>query len=261
MSDESWTTTLRHPARGAPLGRVVVLAHSGAGPNALLPMLRHLPDAYELVGVTLPGRERRFGDDVPDAPPEPAAVVDAALRELHRLPRLPTVHFGHSLGAALAAALTLAAPDLCEGLVLSAHPAGPPAERATDWPEQELLDIIRLGGGTPAEVLREPFLREHVLAVLRHDLTLGQRLAEEITGREIPVPVCVLAGEDDELVDVEQLARWQHQAVAGYSQRVFPGGHFFLLDDDNAPAVAAETAAVLQQRPHPGGASDGGDVV
>lgn len=248
MSDESWTASLRRPAHGPALGRLVVLAHSGAGPNALLPMLRHLPDAYELVGVTLPGRERRLGEGVSDAPPESAVVVDAVLQELRRLPRLPTVHFGHSMGAALAAALALAAPELCEGVVLSAHPGSPRAEWATDWPERDLLDIIRRGGGTPAEILREPLLREHVFTVLRHDLTLGQRLAEDNMGRKILVPVCVLAGEEDGLVDGEQLTQWQTHAAAGYRQRLFPGGHFFLLDDENAPAVAAEIAAVLQQR-------------
>ncbi|MEU3161549.1 alpha/beta fold hydrolase [Streptomyces griseoincarnatus] len=230
------------------MGRLVVMAHSGAGPNALLPMLRHLPDAYELVGVTLPGRERRLWEGVSDVPPEPAAVVDAVLRELRRPPRLPTVHFGHSMGAALAAALALAAPELCEGVVLSAHPGNPRAEWATDWSEQDLLDIIRRGGGTPAEILREPLLREHVFTVLRHDLTLGQALAEDNEGRKIPVPICVLAGEEDELVDVDELARWQTQAAAGYRQRLFPGGHFFLLDDENAPAVAAEIATALRQR-------------
>ncbi|MEU9333233.1 alpha/beta fold hydrolase [Streptomyces sp. NPDC048290] len=248
MSDESWTAALRRPAQGAALGRLVVLAHSGAGPNALLPMLRHLPDAYELVGVTLPGRERRLWEGVSDTPPESAAVVNAVLRELRRLPRLPTVHFGHSMGAALAAALALAAPELCKGVVLSAHPGSPRTEWATDWPERDLLDIIWRGGGTPVEILQEPLLREHVFTVLRHDLTLGQRLAEDNVGRKIPVPICVLAGEEDELVDVDQLTRWQTQAAAGYRQRLFPGGHFFLLDDENASAVAAEIAAVLRQQ-------------
>lgn len=256
-SRKEWTAVLR-PARGAgPHGRVVAVPNAGAGPNSLLPLLKRLPDSIEVVGVTLPGRERRYTETFADTPDDPPAVVRAVLGELRRMPALPTVYFGHSMGSVLAAALALEAPDLCAGLVLSAPPdvdAGVPGDAGTAgysgdsgdaWDEAALLDVVRRGGGTPAEVLADPFFRDRVLSLLRCDLTLGRRLARLNAGRALPVPPTVLTGEDDALVTGPEPAAWTTYASAGRRQRSFPGGHFYLLDPNNRDAVAAEISAAF----------------
>ncbi|MFD9623768.1 thioesterase II family protein [Streptomyces virginiae] len=242
MTEQSWTAVLR-PARDMRRGRVVAMAHSGSGPNTLLPLLRRLPAGLEVAGVTLPGRERRFGEDL-EVLDNPDHAVSVVLEELRAAPPLPTVLFGHSMGAVFAAALTLAAPELCQGLVLSAHPAPESrARQAREWTEADLLGILKLGGGTPAEFLNDPLLREHVLGVLRCDLTLGHHLTVSIAGRELPVAPTVLGGADDELVPPADLGQWSTRAVL--RPRLFPGGHFYLLDKANQDAVAAEIAAAF----------------
>ncbi|MCX2185012.1 alpha/beta fold hydrolase [Streptomyces sp. SKN60] len=240
MPEQSWTAVLR-PAEGIRWGRVIALAHSGAGPNALLPLLRRLPAGLEVVGVTLPGRERRFGEGL-DALDDPGAAVAAVLEEMRAAAPLPTVFFGHSMGASFAAALALAAQEMCQGLVLSAQPT--PESRAgqnEDWTEEKLLDILKLGGGTPDEILGHRELREHLLAVLRCDLRLSQRLAVGTAGRKFPVAPVVMGGADDELVPRGELDLWS--VHTGIRPRLFPGGHFYLLDEANMDSVAAEIAA------------------
>ncbi|MEU9862156.1 alpha/beta fold hydrolase [Streptomyces sp. NPDC047971] len=244
-----WTVPLR-PARATPTGRVVALAHSGSGPNALLPLLRRLPDDIEVVGVTLPGRERRFGESCATLPDDIDGALAAVLAELRAAPPLPTVLFGHSMGAAFAAALALAAPELCHGLALSGHPTlESRAGRAEDWTEDDLMDVIRLGGGTPDEFLEDPVIREHLLELLRCDLTLGRRLAVRNAGRQLPVAPLVLGGRDDELVPPGELDDWSTRTPL--RPRLFPGGHFYLLDEANTQAVACEIAALLPRRPAP----------
>lgn len=232
------------PARGVPRARVIALAHSGAGPNALLPLLRRLHPDAEVLGVTLPGRERRFAESCAGLADDIDGLLARIRAELAAEPPLPTGYFGHSMGAALAAALALADPGGCRKLVLSGHPTlESRAGRAEDWTEDDLLDVIRLGGGTPAEILADPVIKEHLLTVLRCDLTLGRRLAERNAGRPLPVPPTVLGGLDDELVPPAELDAWAERVPL--RRRLYPGGHFYLLDEANLDAVAAEITAGL----------------
>ncbi|MEU3609024.1 alpha/beta fold hydrolase [Streptomyces sp. NPDC035033] len=245
MSEPRWTTVVR-PAAGAPRARVVVLPHSGSGPNTLLPTLRRLPGDHEVVGVTLPGRERRFAESCAGVADDPEGVLRAVLAELEAAPPAPTVLFGHSMGAVFAAALAVEAPGLCRGLVLSAYPGHPAAaERTAEWTDEELLDVVRRGGGTPEEALAEEAVREHVLRVMRCDLTLEQRFAARIAAKRLPVAPTVLGGLTDRIVTPEELDGWASRAPAGTRRRIFPGGHFYLLDPAHADAVAAETAGAL----------------
>ncbi|MER6103874.1 alpha/beta fold hydrolase [Streptomyces sp. NPDC001832] len=246
MPQHVWLTVIR-PANGPAVGRTVVLAHSGAGPNALLPTVRWLPRDIEVVGVTLPGRERRFGEDASQILDDPEAAVAAVAGELRSLAPVPSVLFGHSMGAAFAVALALAAPDLCQALVLSAHPdGGSRTALAGQWSQQDLMDILERGGGTPAEVLQDEYVQAHLLTVLRSDLTLGHRLATRHAHRTLPVPLIVLGGHDDALTETAELTRWSRRAGAGLRNRVFPGGHFYLLDEANQKDVADEIAGAFR---------------
>ncbi|MFC4533294.1 thioesterase II family protein [Sphaerisporangium dianthi] len=236
----TWTAELR-AARGEPEGRVVVFPHAGGGPNALMPLLGTLPDTYDVLGVTLPGRERRFNEGYDATPEDPRAVVEGVLAELTGLPSCPTVYFGHSMGVAIAVAVALAEPAACARLVLSAHPpAGVKYEREAAWNDAVLLDLVKLGGGTPPEILDNPFWRGYVLGLLRSDLTLAARLVRQNHGGRLTMPLTVIGGDRDELVHVRELVAWQERADAGARMRVFPGGHFYLLDEPNRQGVAAE---------------------
>jgi surfactin synthase thioesterase subunit len=239
----AWTAPIRPVL--APRGRLVACPHAGAGPHALLPVLSLLPHRLEVVGVTLPGRERRFAESAARTASDPAAVVAAVLSELAELPPLPTVLFGHSMGSALAAALAAADPGRFAGAVFSAHPAaGTPGHRAGRWADEELLAILRTGGGTPDDILRNPTWRRHLLDLLRIDLTLGVRLAAELDVGELALPVTVLTGEGDGITRPPSGTRWGPATRV----RTLPGGHFYLLDAANAAVVAAEIAAAFETR-------------
>lgn len=242
MSHDVWIAHMRHRPRQS-AGRVVVFPHSGAGPNALLPLVERLPGAYEVLGVTLPGRERRFGETAEVTPSE---LVAGLRRELSALDPCPTVLLGHSLGASIAVALALAEPAVCSALLVSAQlPGGSQAERPAGWDDADLLRIVEMGGGTPGELLADPTWRDHVLQLLRADLQLGAQLGHKNLEGVLSVPLRVLGGAEDRLVPAGQLALWKAHSTSDVQVKILPGGHFYLLDPANADAVAAEISAAL----------------
>lgn len=244
-----WLVPLRAGAGPRPR-RVVVVPHAGSGPSTLRPLWNALPADVEVVGVTLPGRERRAAERCDTTPSDPPGVVRAVLGELAALPPRPTALLGHSLGAALAGVLAASAPAAFTGAVLSSPPApGTPARCAGRFTDAELADLLRRGGAVPDVLLHDPELRVALLAVLRSDLTLAARLGHVDAERPVRVPLVVLSGREDEVAPSEGVAFWARRATAGLRRAVLPGGHFHLLDAANRAAVLDEVAGVLPAAP------------
>lgn len=49
--------------------------------------------------------------------------------------------------------------------------------------------------------------------------------------RTVPVPLCVLGGDDDDDVSEQRLTAWRAAAGAGFALERFHGGHFYLHED------------------------------
>ena len=243
-----WTAPLRR-AVAPPARRVVVVPHAGSGPSALRAVWDALPADVEVLGVTLPGRERRARERCDTTPSDPAGVVRAVLGELAALPPRPTALLGHSLGAALAGVLAVTGGGFA-GVLLSSPPApGTPARCAGRFTDAELMELLRRGGAVPEAVLTEAARQPALLAVLRSDLTLAARLGHVDAGRPVRVPMVLLAGAGDAVAPPEGLDFWADRAAGGVRRLVLPGGHFHLLDPANRAAVLAEVQRVLPQAP------------
>lgn len=243
-----WTAPLRR-AVGPPARRVVVVPHAGSGPSALRALWTALPADVEVLGVTLPGRERRAHERCDTTPSDPARVVRAVLDELAALPPRPTALLGHSLGAALAGVLAATGGGFAAVLLSSPPAPGTPARCAGRFTDAELLELLRRGGALPEAVLGEAARQPALLAVLRSDLTLAARLGHVDATRPVRAPMVVLAGAGDAVAPPEGLTFWADRAAGGVRRLVLPGGHFHLLDPANRAAVLAEVERVLPQAP------------
>ncbi|MFD0631671.1 thioesterase II family protein [Catenulispora yoronensis] len=120
-----WLSPLRR-AGGPVRSRLVVVPYAAAGATALRPVLTGLPEDVELLGVSLPGRERRFGEPPAGSIEE---IVEPVVAELTAREPVPTTLFGHCMGASLAVVLALRHPELFGGLVVSGQ--DPPGGRGT----------------------------------------------------------------------------------------------------------------------------------
>lgn len=231
----------------APRARLLCFPHGGRGPSLYRPWSSLLPADIELRAVSLPGRESRWDEAVPDDLPTMVDDLQHTVRSL--LDDVPVVFFGHSLGALLAVELgrrlTAGAGRAPVHLVASGcrPPQDPdPMADAADLPDADLAVVLGRLGGTAPEILANPEALDLVLPAVRADL----RLARSYRLPEAPVlacPVTVLVGDADPESAATDPGRWAAMTTAECEVRRFPGGHFFV--ERSLPLVVSVAVQVL----------------
>jgi len=233
-----------HSPRQATALRVVALPHAGGSAGYYTWLRDGLEPDEELVCAQYPGRqERRHEPPAIDIEEAVAHLADAVTA----LPPVPTILFGHSMGAALAFELALelgrrGAP--VAGLVASGRRAPgrrPPIPRQAPDDAEVLAAMRRLGGLDPA-VLRDPDVLAMLLPVLRADSALAESY-RPVPGSVVDCPITVLTGRDDPLVSQEDAHAWAAHTTANATVHVLPGGHFF-FDRDRAAVLGAVCSTV-----------------
>ena len=220
------------PVAGPSL-RLFTFPFAGGGARAFSAWPGHLPPEVELFAAQLPGREGRFKET-------PHVRLVDLVRDLAVAigPHLdvPYAFFGHSMGALVA--FTLARelrrmgarePQL---LMVSGRraPQLPDADPPIHaLPEEEFLQELRELNGTPEAVLQNEELLQLLLPILRADFAVCETY-EYAPEAPLSCPIVAFGGKDDADAPEEDIAAWSHQTTGSFSQRMFPGDHFYLLD-------------------------------
>jgi surfactin synthase thioesterase subunit len=211
-----------------PKGQVVLFPFAGAGPSAYRPWVAQAPPGIDLVAAAYPGRESRAGELPSHSLDLIAEEITAALQPLSDL---PTVFFGHSMGAYVAyeVAQRLAAAGAAPRCLIVSGARSPTArnhELLHPLPDQEFLAALtRLNGFAP-EILASPELMAWALPLLRADITACEThpfLPE--SGIRLPIVAC--AGRQDPRAPPSTVQAW-HLLAGRFEFRQFEGDHFFL---------------------------------
>jgi pyochelin biosynthesis protein PchC len=215
--------------------RLVCFPHAGGAASFFRDWSGRLPAHAELWAVQYPGRENRITEPfITDMHSLAERVTD----ELTRFLDLPTVIFGHSMGAAVGYEVvrrltTAGKQDAIRHLVVSGCAA---PHRVRAFPGQEgahLLDddqlVAMLGrlGFDSAELLADPDMRSVFLPAIRSDY----RLIQSYTGRLGPVlgtNVTAFMARQDDAVSTDDLLAWSEVTRGFFELRSLPGGHFYL---------------------------------
>ncbi|MFJ5535177.1 thioesterase II family protein [Streptomyces sp. NPDC093261] len=224
--------------------RLVCFPHAGGSASFYHPVAMTHAAAADVVVLQYPGRQDRRHEPLVLSVAEYVARIGPVLEQERPL---PTVYFGHSMGAVLAfeTALALAdTPAAPRAIVASGRraPATHRDERVHLRDDDGLLDELRKLNGTQADLLGDEEIVRMALPAVRGDYRVIETY-QAVPGSTVDCPITVLVGDDDPKTTVAEADQWREHTTAGFRLRTFPGGHFYLAE--HQAEVNAELAAAL----------------
>lgn len=212
---------------------LLCLGFCGGGAGSYWPWMDVVPQGIALAAVCYPGREGRFAEDFATDWDELAEDVTAAvISAAHQ----PYVLFGHSMGGWMAFDVTVRIQQrdgpLPDALVVSSVNAPSdgvqrrdmfPAQHETD---EQVLRWLHVNGLLPEYVLGDQDLRDMAVELMRADMRVRDSFYYR-EGTRVPVPLQVLSGAADDVIDPEAAAKWRALAGGDFHHEVLPGGHFY----------------------------------
>ncbi|KAE9044072.1 Linear gramicidin synthase subunit D [Phytophthora rubi] len=238
------TATCFQEAEAAPL-RVLVLPHAGGTSRALAlewgKSFRAAGLSVELWGV----------DWTPEG--DAAELVAAICTQLSGgFFGKPFVLAGHSLGALVALVLALYLEQRQLSTPRHVFLSGASWTLYDDAQEDaELLKLLQQWGGTDQQLLAIPEQQHKLLAALRADLQLHNRVVQWLKQQKevkIHADVTAFGGSEDPTASKDSLMQWQDVCGEGseFDVKLFPGGHFYLTSAESQEAFAKSLTAKLE---------------
>ncbi|MFZ3473469.1 thioesterase II family protein [Streptomyces sp. 4.24] len=241
-----------------PALRLIVVPHAGGSGNVYYPMSRHLPPAWDLLLLDLPGRGRRHASaPLADMASVVARVTDDVLAVSDST---PTAIFGHSLGAVIASETARSlqaegAAPVWVGVSGRQAPMLQPANRLLDpsLSDVELARRLARLGGLPGRLDELPEFRDRFLQLIRADLRALDSYRPDPRREALACPLTVFTSTEDVMAPPSGASAWGRETAAGLRQRVFDGGHFHFLGE----TFPAFTAAMVTEIQHAMGRLEG----
>lgn len=212
--------------------RVFCFHYGGGGASAFRDWQRYINPNVEIICIQLPGRESRFTEPFID---DFSVVIKHITLAVQPYLKLPYVFFGHSLGALIsyhvASAITQMNLPIPRHLILSGCPA--PSDQTKYYkkishlPDKEFIEALKAYGGTPDALLNNIELMSVYLPILRSDFKLAEN--KHRLDHKLSCPIMVFGGLKDK-IPKEKLALWGQETDNDFNLRMFPGGHFFIIE-------------------------------
>ncbi len=216
--------------------RLVCFPHAGGSAVAYRPWSAEVSPALEVHAVQYPGRADRVRDPlIADSGQVSRLIAGAMMPLLDR----PVAFFGHSMGAILAYETARILQSRGTRVVhLFASGARPPHERGdprnvADLDDEGVIAEMAELGGTDAELMRDPEMRELIMPYVRNDFRLIESYRHK-PGLTLATPITAILGDADPHVSPADAASWAEMTDAGFAQKVLPGDHFYLVPQRQA---------------------------
>jgi pyochelin biosynthesis protein PchC len=217
--------------------RLVCFPHVGGSASFYFPLSAKLSPAVEVVAIQYPGRLDRLAEANIDNLPE---LADAIFPILHPMADRPLALFGHSMGAALAYEVALrleghSSPPVRLFVSGRRAPSRYRDEMVHQRDDQGIVAELRRLSGTDLSLLDDPATLKMILPSIRSDYKATETY-RHTPGRSVTCPIVVLVGDGDSKVTMDEAKAWAEHGTGPFDLRTFPGGHFYLVDQNEALA-------------------------
>lgn len=231
MTSSLWLEKLSRTGRHR--AKLFCFPYAGGGPSAFRSWSSWLPD-LEIVGIQLPGHEKRFKERPLDWMP---AIVEQLLEPVDLEIDGPFLFFGHSMGALIAFELARALRRLrqmepeCLFVSGSAAPQLVEFEEAGGSDRDDLESRLRDLGGTAQEILSSPSLLNMFAPMLRADFAVVDHYVYEPGDGRLSCPVVALYGKDDRVSPKKLVTGWADETAGAFCMHGLDGAHLGIMTD------------------------------
>jgi len=245
-----WFTPALPPAQARM--RLFLMPHAGSGAAAYRGWNRLLPADIGVQALTLPGRQSRRAEPLPQD-------WETLLDDLHQAllatldDERPYAFFGHCIGAMLAYRVTVR---------IEAEGDRPPSLLGmSGWtpdgffqapPGHEKLSMDEFGGlfkdlgAFPEELWTDPDMLDLVLPPVIADFRLAAQYTDD--GAVVDSPLVSYAGQSDPLlVKPDAMKAWTERSRQYLGHHEYPGEHFYIAQ--HSAAVMSDFARRLMRSP------------
>lgn len=237
MNVSNWLVYISGAPR--PLARLICFPYACGSASIYRGWKAHFPETIEIIGIQPPGRETRFAEPLVSDFHE---YVEQASQSILRLPRLPTVLFGHSLGAAVAFEVCHALEAQGQGpsgLIVSGRPSPEyplTRKRIASLPDLDFLKGLDEFNGTPKEILQNQDLVDLFLPLWRADFGMAESYVDHATKQPVNAPILAIGSKQDPWLTHDAISQWSRFTKAEFEEASFDGDHFYL--NQQAPALS-----------------------
>ncbi len=212
--------------------KIFCFPYSGGSAQVFLPFTENLPNGMGLHAFEMPGRGRRFRDDLLET--MPAMVKEAVDGVIPLMQNSVSLFLGHSIGGIIAfeTARELRRRHLPLPLHLFVSGARAPQlpqreETLYDLPFDDFVHKLKTLGGTPDEILENREMLEIIVPILKKDFQVFETHTYE---REPPLdcPITAFGGSGDKFFKAADFEAWADQTSVLFAKHMLDGGHFII---------------------------------
>ncbi|WP_311567530.1 thioesterase II family protein [Photobacterium arenosum] len=213
---------------------LICFPFAGGSASVFYPWAARLPAHIQLLAYQPPGRAQRMA--------EPACMsiqdyMDDIWQDMKSITDKPFILFGHSMGALLAYEVIkkLDVHKICMPVKAVFSAAKSPwknnrAKLISHLRDNDFINELKIKGGFPEQILNNKELMELCTPYIKSDYSIVEDYCSE-KKYKLSVSSIVLSGMDDEISDNE-LAEWGDVFSQVPEIHSFPGGHFFINNDN-----------------------------
>lgn len=232
--------------------RLFCLPPAGAGPSLYYPWLDN-GTPFEVCPVSLPGREDRMQESLPESLPNLADELAAGLsNELQR----PYALFGYSMGALLAYEIAirfqvmgLPQPQLLVVLAARApHKNKPMAQPLHSMQNAEFKDMLMEVGGTPKEIIENDAAMAIFEPILRNDFRISETFQRQ-SALPLTCPILAIHCNNDVLIEQDDVQAWESCTQSGFEMQCLEQPH--IVEREALANIFYKIQRVWQQQSNP----------